>query len=231
LLPDSLLTVLIVFNDVARRWMISRTGIELHVKLSLHLLVLLFSDFRCIIFLFILTKEWLAGLAEEPVNFTAHLLSKVLPLHFFLAVDKILKIHILVTWELSVCTLALRPVTRERLPIEVLRPPFKLESKLESHVSWQSHTVFIEIIGGENASNMSVRTNCDRSNLVAALDQISWRQDVRLLQNVKEIEHNNGPTVVFELKWYLGDKSIGCCEVFVKIAQGNSNAVRSFGHS
>lgn len=78
---------------------------------------------------------------------------------------------------------------------------------------------------------MSVCTNCDRSNLVAALDQISWRQDVGLLQNIKEIDHNNSPTVVFELKRYLGHKSIGCSKVLVKIAQGYPNAVRSFGHS
>lgn len=63
LLPNSLLSLLVVFDNVARRWMISRTGIELHVKLLLHLLILLFSDFRCVIFLFILTKEWLVGLA------------------------------------------------------------------------------------------------------------------------------------------------------------------------
>jgi hypothetical protein len=78
---------------------------------------------------------------------------------------------------------------------------------------------------------MSVCANCDRSNLVAALDQISWRQDIRLLQNVKEIDHNNGPTVVFELKWYLGNKPIGSGKILVKIAQGDSNTVRSLGHS
>jgi hypothetical protein len=58
-----LLSLLIIFDNVARGWMISGTGIELHVKLSLHLLVLLFPDFRRIIFLFILTKERLVGLA------------------------------------------------------------------------------------------------------------------------------------------------------------------------
>lgn len=129
------------------------------------------------------------------------------------------------------CTLALRPVTREGLPIEVLVPSLKFKSKLESHISWKSHTIFIEIVGGEDASDMSICANCDRSNLVATLDQIGWRQDTRLLQNVKEIDHNNGPTVVFELEWYLGNKAIGCSEVLEKIAHRNSNSVRSFGHS
>lgn len=62
-LPDSLLSLLIVMDYVARGWMVSGTGIELHVKLSLHLFVLLFSDFRCVIFLFIFTEERLVGLA------------------------------------------------------------------------------------------------------------------------------------------------------------------------
>ena len=211
--------------------MIRGTSIKLHVELSLHFFVLLLPDFRCVIFLFILTKQRLVGLAKEPVNLISHLLSEILALHLLLAVDQILEIHIFVAWELSVCTLALRPVARESLPIKVLPPSLKLESELESHVSWQGHAILVEVVGGENAPDMSIGANGDRSNLVATFDQVGWRQDARLFQNVVEIDHNNGPAIVFELKRYLSNKAVGCSEILEKIAQRNSNTVRPLGHT
>lgn len=77
---------------------------------------------------------------------------------------------------------------------------------------------------------MRVRANGDRPDLVAALNQVGGRQDVRLLQNVVQVDHNHAPTVIFQLQRHLGHEAVGSGEVLVKIAQGDPDAVRSFGH-
>lgn len=103
------------------------------------------------------------------------------------------------------------------LPIEIFWPFGKIESKLEAHVSWQSYEI-VEIVGGEDSTNVSVGANVDRSDLVAAIDQIACWEDLRSFQELVDIENYYGPAIVLELKRNLSHKTVGGVEVLEQVA-------------
>lgn len=91
--------------------------------------------------------------------------------------------------------------------------------------------MIVQVVRCEDATDMGVSANCDGSNLVASLNQICSGKKLRLAQDLVEIEHDDGPTVILQLEWHLSHEAIGAAKVFEKVADGNTNTVRSFSHA
>ena len=151
--------------------MIGRSLSELHVELLLHGLVFLFLGL-ILVSLWLLLADNFDGLVQEPVNLLSHLLPLIFSGHLLTRLgffDKVLEIHVFISWELSLLPLSLAPILRQSLPIEVFWPLAQVESKLEPHVGWKSDEV-IQVIRSEDSSDMSVGADVDGPYLVASVD-------------------------------------------------------------
>ena len=198
--------------------MVSRALVELHIKVSLHffvlgLLLLITVD------VFRLFHRHVLVSTNDLIDFSSHLEAllflRSLVSRLF-SLDQVLEVHVFITYVLPLLVLATGPVLRKGLPVEVLRPLCEIEGELVSHVSWQSHEV-VKVIRSVDTSQVSVGAHVERPYLIAAIDEISRWEDVRLFQKVVEIQDHNTPAVVFQLQWNLGHKSVLCVEVLEQV--------------
>ena len=127
-------------------------------------------------------------------------------------------------------TLSLAPILRQSLPIEVFWPFAEVESKLEPHISWESDEV-IKVIRREHTSHMSVGTDVDGPYLVRTIDQISWRQNLRFFQKFINVQNNNSPAIVLQLKRNLSNEAVGCVEVLEKVRNRDTDTMGSLSHT
>lgn len=127
-------------------------------------------------------------------------------------------------------TLSLAPILRQSLPIEVFWPLAEVEGKLEPHISWESDEV-IKVIRREHTSHMSVGTDVDGPYLVRTIDQISWRQNLRFFQKFINVQNNNSPAIVLQLKRNLSNEAVGCVEVLEKVRNRDTDTMRSLSHT
>ena len=165
----------IISNNKAAYWMISWTLWELHLQLSLHIIIFLLSLLFAIIFDTFNSSNIVSSI-NKFIDFCPHLSSLIFSawLSFLMSVDEVLEIHVFITWKFFVGTFSLRPIMWKCLPIKVLWPFCKIKSKFESHVCWKSNKV-IHIIWCKDASNVCVSTNVYWSYLVASINEITWR--------------------------------------------------------
>ena len=113
--------------------------------------------------------------------------------------------------------------------MEVFGPLREIKSELVPHVCWEGDEV-VHVVGGEDASEVSVGADVDGADLVAAINQISARQNIRFLQNLIEIKHHHTPAIVFELEGNLGDEAVLRIEVLKQITDRDTNPMRSLRH-
>jgi len=72
---------------------------------------------------------------------------------------------------------------------------------------------------------VGIGAHIDRPYLVAALEQVSRWQNLRSLQSLDYIDHDNGPAIVLELQWDLGYEAIRGIEVLEQVGDGEADTV------